>query len=405
MFERSYFFIIRPLQTALGVAPRVSKKRSHVWPYFRSGLLFAAVLLASKLSAGEIIKRLTGAIPLRPKATPAEAAPESTPDAAETEPNRLRPKVRYTDGRLKSSRTVRTLGGVQLWGDELWYLNWRIQRHVATGHCRLLDPENHREDWGTFEQCAARLEQIKREKNLPPLHGRVVVLLHGLGGWHSTMQPLASYLEANSTFQAVNLTYPSTRCDVVAHARQLASVIDHLQGVEEIDFVAHSLGNVVLRRYLADQTDPAKGRTPDPRIKRIVMLGPPNHGSERAGQWSDNELFVAVLGASALQLGTGWSELEKHLAVPQCEFGIIAGGRGDDRGYSSRLEGDDDNMLSVSTTKLAGARDFAVVPVWHSFLMSSPTVQRYTLQFLEHGYFTTESNRTPIAAQETPERR
>ena len=114
---------------------------------------------------------------------------------------------------------------------------------------------------------------------------------------------------------------------------------------------------------------------------------------------------MAVLGASALQLGTGWSELEKHLAIPQCEFGIIAGGRGDDRGYSSRLEGDDDNMLSVSTTKLAGARDFAVVPVWHSFLMSSPTVQRYTLQFLEHGYFTTESNRTPIAAQETPEQR
>ena len=78
---------------------------------------------------------------------------------------------------------------------------------------------------------------------------------------------------------------------------------------------------------------------------------------------------------------------------------MIAGGRGDDRGYSSRLAGDDDNTLSVETTRLAGARDFKVVPVWHSFLILSPTVQRMTLEFLQHGYFVTAAERTGIAAE------
>src|SRR3970040_1276944 len=70
--------------------------------------------------------------------------------------------------------------------------------------------------------------------------------------------------------------------DAADHARALASVMDNLEGIEEINFVAHSLGNLVIRHFLADATDPESGRSPDPRIKRIVMLAPPNHGSARA---------------------------------------------------------------------------------------------------------------------------
>lgn len=395
---------------ARGVTPLVRTNQSHSARIFAVPFIAAAVVAAAMpLHAEDPPKRLTGAVPAQaPLAASSTSRADSSlqqtePRQAETPP--ARPKVRYTDGRLRINRPAKTLGGVQLWGDELWYRGWRIQRNVATGHCRLLDPDNRREDWGSFERCQATLERIKLERNLPPLSGRAVILLHGLGGWHSTMNSLASYIEDNGPFLVVNVTYPSTRADLTAHARQLASVIDHLQGVEELNFVCHSLGNVVLRRYLKDQTDRPETQQAHPPIKRIVMLAPPNHGSERAGKWSDSELFVAVLGASALQLGSNWSDLEKQLAVPQCEFGIIAGGRGDDRGYSSRLPGDDDNTISVATTRLDGARDFTIVPVWHSFLLFSPTVQRYTLQFLEHGYFTTESQRNPIAAAKAPERR
>lgn len=332
-----------------------------------------------------------------PTSSPQSPTANSEPPATAPPP---RPTVRYTDGRTHINRSPRTLGGVQLWGDEFWSSGWRIQRNAATGHCRLLDPENRREDWGSFDSCLAKFDQLKVERHVPPMSGRAVILLHGLGGWHSTMQPLANYLQEHSDFTVVNLTYPSTRADIAAQARALASVVEHLNGFTEIDFVAHSLGNVIVRHYLGDQTDSATGRAPDPRIKRFVMLAPPNHGSERADKWSDRELFVAVLGASALQLGSGWAELDKRLATPAFEFGIIAGGRGDDRGYSSRLAGDDDNTISVETTRLPGARDFKIVPVWHSFLILSPTVQRMTLEFLGHGYFVSAAERTPIAAVE-----
>jgi len=326
-----------------------------------------------------------------------QAAADDFAEASDQPPGDAPPhrKVRYTDGRLHIVRSAPTLGGVQLWGDEFWYGGWHIQRNAATGHCRLLNPENRRDDWGSFEQCLARFEQLKRERNFPPMKGRAVIVLHGLGGWHSTMQPLANYLEENGPFTVVNVTYPSTRADVASHARALASVIEHLDGIEEINFVAHSLGNIVVRRYL---NDCKKDGGLDARIRRFVMLAPPNHGSLKADKWSDNDLFVSVLGASALQLGSGWAELEKQLAIPPGEFGIIAGGRGDERGYSSKLPGDDDNTLSVDDTRLPGARDFKIVPVWHSFLIVSPTVHRMTLEFLEHGYFVSEVERTPIAA-------
>lgn len=332
----------------------------------------------------------------QPGAERQATAVERAGPASDMPPRR---RVRYTDGRLHIERNAPTLGGVQLWGDEFWHNGWHIQRNVLTGHCRLLDPGNRREDWGTFEQCLARFEELKRERNLPPMKGRAAILLHGLGGWHSTMQPLADYLQESGQFTVVNLTYPSTRADVAAHARALASVVEHLEGIEEIDFVAHSLGNIVVRRYLADLE--ASGGD-ESRIKRFVMLAPPNHGSLRADKWSDRDLFVAVLGASAVQLGSGWSELEKQLAVPACEFGIIAGGRGDDRGYSSRLPGDDDNTLSVDATRLAGARDFKIVPERHSFIFVSPTVHRMTLEFLEHGYFVSAADRTPIVDRSAP---
>lgn len=398
--------IFRSSPTSPAGASFVSTKHGH-GKRIIAGLIVVAVigLSGTHLRAEEPPKRLTAAYPARPANAGNSDLPNVAPAPNDADPSPATGTVRYTDGRLPNSRPTPTLGGVQFWGDELWYRGWRIQRHVSTGHCRLLDPENRREDWGAFEHCQTRLEAIKREQNLPPLSGRVVILLHGLGGWHSTMQSLASYIEANGPFQAVNLTYPSTRADVAAHAKQLASAIDHLQGVEEINFVCHSLGNVVLRRYLSDQAQRSRQLASHPPIKRIVMLAPPNHGSERAGKWSDNELFVAIMGASAVQLGAGWAELQEHLAIPKCEFGIIAGGRGDDRGYSSRLAGDDDNTISVATTRLGGARDFVVVPVWHSFLIVSPTVQRYSLQFLEHGYFTTESRRQPIASEQPPKPR
>jgi pimeloyl-ACP methyl ester carboxylesterase len=296
----------------------------------------------------------------------------------------------------KPNLATPTLGGAQLWGDELVFRDWRVQRNVVTGHHRLLDGRNIRRAWGTFDACRAKLDAIKRKRNLPAIEGKVVVVLHGLGRTRAAMNPLCRYLEEHGGYTVLNVGYPSTRASVGDHAAALARILADLDDAEEIDFVGHSLGNLVIRHYLADETDETTGRQPDSRIGRIVMLAPPNQGSERAERWAESKLFEVVLGPAGRQLANDWAALEGRLATPACEFGILAGGRGDGRGWSRALEGDDDGIVSVTATRLLGARDFAVVPVLHTFIMSHETAIAYTLRFLEHGYFVADEKRQPI---------
>ena len=160
-----------------------------------------------------------------------------------------------------------------------------------------------------------------------------------------------------------------------------------LEGIEEIHLVGHSLGNIVIRRYLAGDDSPSGGWRPDPRIARIVMIAPPNHGSITASRLADNYLFQKVFGEAGQQLGANWRDLEGRLATPATEFGIIAGGYGNRFGLNPFLPGDDDGRITVEGTRLAGASDFLVVPAVHELVANDPRVFDYTLRFLTAGYF------------------
>lgn len=296
---------------------------------------------------------------------------------------------------LVEDLNTRTLGGGQFWTDELVFRDWRIQRNALSGHCRLLDGDNRRHASGTFEQCETCFEGLKRDLNLTPISGRVVVLVHGLGGQRTNLNGIADHLAKNTDLTPINVGYASTRATLDDHARVLTKLIERLgPDVTELNVVAYSMGNLVVRRMLHD--------TPDPRLRRMVMIAPPNHGAERAEVWGDNALFLAVVGGSAHQMGAGWESTVGKLARPACEFGIIAGCRGNSEGYSSKVSGDDDFVISVSTTRLAGARDFALVTAIHSLIPLQSTTRDYVLSFLEHGYFKSEDKREPVETDGDP---
>jgi len=288
-----------------------------------------------------------------------------------------------------------TLGGNQLWADELLQHQWRIQRNVVSGRYRLLDGNNLRYASGTFVQCRAVLDQVRCERNLPPMHGNAVILLHGIGDTRAQMHSLGRYLEQKGGYRIFNVTYPSTRQGIAEHAKGLAAVVEHLDGIEEINFVGYSLGNLVIRRYFADQLKRGEGKL-DPRLKRMVMIGPPNHGSQLATNLGENKLFELLLGKSGQQLGPLWAWEESSLATPPFEFGIVAGGCGDERGFNPLLPGDDDGVVTVASTRLAGASDFIVVPALHALLPKEPRVHEVTLRFLQHGCFVAPDRRKPL---------
>ncbi len=299
-----------------------------------------------------------------------------------------------------------TLGGKQFWADELFFHQWRIQRSTLDDSCRLLDEKNLLHAVGTFDECRKALEHIKHERHLPPMKGPAVVVLHGLCRSRSSMDSLCRYLREKGHYEVFNVEYPSTQADIAAHARSLRRVIDNLHGIDEINFVGHSMGNIVIRRYLGDlaRQDPMKqsaaaaaaDRRAKTRFHRFVMLAPPNQGALLAVTFADNTLFKGLTGDAGQQLGRDWPELEKRLATPDFPFAIIAGGNGKPKGYNPLLPDDNDGTITVESTKLAGARDFTVLPILHSFIMSNVKTQEYTLRFLQHGYFISETERHPL---------
>src|SRR5262249_44699969 len=160
------------------------------------------------------------------------------------------------------------------------------------------------------------LEKIKIRDKLPPMKGKVVLVLHGLGRTRDAMSSMSQFLENEGEFTALNVSYPSTMADGEQHAQNLAKVIDHLNDVEELDIVAHSLGKLVVRRCLDSQEQRADHRGFNTRIRRMVMLGAPNNGSQLA-RALDHSPARELIGVPGRELAEGWEPLSKHLGTPK----------------------------------------------------------------------------------------
>ncbi len=290
-----------------------------------------------------------------------------------------------------------TLGGSQLWSDQFVHGEWRIQQNVLTRHYRLLNEKDVRQTWGTYDHCLTRFHELEQKYKIPALNQTAVVTLHGLGRTRNAMQGLADFLTNENEWTSINVTYASTRESVADHARALKNIVDNLEGVSEVHFVGHSLGNIVIRRYLKDRAEDADGVDSAPSVGRVVMLAPPSQGSAVARLLKKSKLFEWIGGKSGQELGPVWTELEKNLGVPT-EFGVIAGSTAGGKGTNPLIDGDDDLVVGVDETKLAGASDFLVVDSIHTTIMDKDQVQQATLRFLQHGYFVSPEQRQSIPA-------
>ncbi len=273
---------------------------------------------------------------------------------------------------------MKTLGGRQFWGDVLFFRGWTIQQNVVTGHFRLLDPQDRRHASGSREKCEARLAEIRQKGGLQPMAGHAVVLLHGIVRSSKAMATIAKRLESEG-YQVVPFDYPSTREGLSGCAKFLDEVVRSLDGVEQISFVGHSMGGLVVRKWMA-----AYG---DDRVGRFVMLGTPNHGAELADRFGELAVFRLVLGAGGRDLRTGPGSAVADLAIPTTPFAVIAGARGDDRGFNIMVSGDDDGVVSVESVRLEGAEAYLEVPVLHSFLPFDQRVVDAVSQYLATGSF------------------
>lgn len=281
-----------------------------------------------------------------------------------------------------------TFGGRQFWGDVQFFHDWHIQRNIFTGHYRLLDGQDRRHAAGTLDECREKLTEIRKKKKLPPMSGKAVVLLHGIFRSGHSLKWMGGQV-AGEDGLAITMDYPSTQISIPAAAEYLDSVLNSLEGIDEIDLVTHSMGGLVVRAYLAEHRDP--------RIRRLVMIAPPNQGAEMADLLKRNFAFRCLFGPSGQQLCT--QGLIPKLPAPDFEFAVIAGARGTDTGWNMLIPGDDDGTVTVASTRLVGAADFATVPTIHTFLIGEPAVAEMVRHFFGEGRLKPAGDPQPIVAE------
>lgn len=181
-------------------------------------------------------------------------------------------------------------------------------------------------------------------------------------------------------YAVANIDYPSTEADPDELAAILGVAVESCcSHAQRVHFVTHSLGGIVARAYLAENR-PAN-------LGRVVMIAPPNRGSEIVDLLGGLRLFRRLFGPTAVALRTGDSGLTQALPPVDYEVGVIAGDRPVNPLGAFVIPGADDGAVSVEGTKLEGMTDFITVHRSHSFIAGAPEVGRQTVHFLRDGAF------------------
>lgn len=213
-------------------------------------------------------------------------------------------------------------------------------------------------------------------------NSELVILLHGLVRTPHSMKTMEKALK-KAGYQTLNCAYPSRKYTIETLAEEsltaALSSTEKTAEFEKIHFVTHSLGGILLRYYLTKHQIPNLGR--------VVMLSPPNQGSEIVDKLGHLRIYKWLNGIAGQQLGTTANSLPNMLGAVDYEVGIITGNKSVNLLLSRLFPGENDGKVSVARAKLEGMRDFLVMPTSHTFIMCNAKVINQCCYFLQQGYF------------------
>ena len=236
----------------------------------------------------------------------------------------------------------------------------------------------------TFQQAASQRSKVEIFTPLPDTSkNQSVILLHGLNRNSRSMYKLAKAL-SDAGYDVCSIDYPSRYFDVKTLASNYilpkieACINDNVMSV---NFVTHSLGGIIVRQLDEELKAFPSGK--------LVMLSPPNQGSEAVDKLSNIRAFQQMAGPAGNELGTSNESLAQKLPSPSMPFGVIAA-RHSNSPMSFLIPGDDDGKVSIERMQLPEMSDFVVVNSTHSFMMRNTQTIEHILFFLKNTSFKTD---------------
>ena len=216
--------------------------------------------------------------------------------------------------------------------------------------------------------------------------GDYVVMLHGIARTSGNMEKMEKAF-AKEGYAVLNIDYPSRKATIENLAEELHPKITAFATDEtrKIHFVGHSMGCILARAYIFKHRPKNLGR--------VVMLGPPNKGSEAADFLKDNFIFQGYYGPAGQELATD-NAFDREFGKIDYETGIIAGDRTIDPVSSYLiLKGPNDGKVTVENTKAEGMTDHIVIHATHTFIMKNKQAIAQALHFVKNGKFAREEKK------------
>jgi len=282
-----------------------------------------------------------------------------------------------------------------------YYAGYRVQLNPLNGHCCLHGPDDSRVIYQSKNDAFEALEELKKS-GLKQSSDHLVVILPGRRYEEEDFDDIRDAL-TDENYEHLLWTYPSHTEGPFENAEFLEDLLDSLDEINKVSFVAFSNGGLILR-CLLDKSSSWKNNI---KIDQPpVVIAAPNNGTDICDWlWETpglKQLFMARTGPGGYYFTSEGAKKIPDMKEPS----LVIAGRSDRMSWTQGLHKlgllkkthpVNDGVVPMYSARVANEKDAILIPSEHTDLLSDPRTVREIISCLKNGCFTKSKDTQPLS--------